>query len=97
MIKDLLGIKPKKRPSSVPSRETKAKIVTAERFNEMIEYYTNELKSRLDEIKRLKEENEMLIKTSIKSAAHADESRLQARKLQEDIRVMQQRMSDKKS
>lgn len=97
MLKDLLGIKPKKRHSSIPSRETKSKIVTAERFNEMIDYYTNELKSRLEEIKRLKEENEMLVKTSIRSAARADESRLQASKLQEDLRIVQQRMSDKKS
>ncbi len=83
--------KKKKHPLRRPMKETKAKIVSTERFNAMVEYYTNELKSRLDEINSLKQENDMLIKTSIRSASRADELRLHTKKLQEDLRVVQQR------
>ncbi|MFC1742220.1 hypothetical protein ACFL3V_06815 [Nanoarchaeota archaeon] len=93
MIKDLLGIK-KKRPS-LPMKERKANTVSSRRFNDMIDYYTAELKSRLTEIKQMKEENEMLIKTSIRSAAHSDENRLHAKKLQEDNRVLRQKLDNR--
>jgi hypothetical protein len=95
MLKDFLGINQKKRASGAPSKENKDKIVPAARFNGMIDYYTAELKSRLDEIARLKQENEMLIKTSIKSAAHSDEYRLHAKKLAEEVRVLQQKLQDR--
>ncbi len=52
--------------------------------------------SRLEEIQRLKEENEMLIKTSIRNAARSDENHLQAKKLGEDVRVLQTRLKEKK-
>ena len=90
MIKDILGIKDKKRP--VPAKEKAAKAVPAKRFNDMIDYYTAELRSRLDEIRRLKQENEMLIKTSLKNASRSDELRLQVKKLNEDVRILQQRL-----
>ena len=60
MIKNFLNIKEKKQKPLSPTKELQSKTVPAQRFNEMIDYYTAELKSRLDEIKRLKEENEML-------------------------------------
>lgn len=72
-----------------PARETKAKIVSTERFNDMIDYYTNELKSRLSEIDDLKKQNEVLIKASIRSAGHADQFRLENAKLKEEIRKLQ--------
>jgi hypothetical protein len=96
MIKNFLNIKDKKRTPAAPVKEKTAKAVPAQRFNEMIDYYTHELKSRLEEIKRLKEENEMLVKTSIKNAARSDEQRLQVKKLQEDVRMLQQRLQDRK-
>lgn len=76
--------KPKHRPQ--PIKEKSTRTVPAERFNDMIEYYTSELRSRLKEIENLKTENEMLIKTSIKSAARSDELRLENQKLLDDIR-----------
>jgi hypothetical protein len=88
MIKDFLNIKKKKRTIPAPTKETTSKHVSTQRFNDMIEYYTAELKSRLTEIESLKKENEMLIKTSIKSAANADEARLHVKKLQEEIRIL---------
>ena len=95
MIKNILGIKAKK-PLPEPAKEKKAKAVPATRFNEMIDYYTSELKSRLDEIRQLKEENEMLVKTSLKNASRADQFHLQVKKLQEDIRILQQKLKEKK-
>jgi hypothetical protein len=94
-IKDILGIKQKKRKPSLPVKEKVSKTVPTERFNDMIDYYTNELKSRIKEIQQLKQENEMLIKTSLRSASRADESRLQAKKLQEDVRTLQNKIKDK--
>ncbi|NQU78753.1 hypothetical protein HQ545_03200 [Candidatus Woesearchaeota archaeon] len=80
----------RKRPTS-PVKETSKKLVPTSRFNEMIEYYTCELKSRLVEIDSLKKENEMLIKTAIKSSARSDELNLHTKKLQEEIRVLRQK------
>jgi len=91
MIKNLLGIKNKRRPVPRPTKERTAKSVPTRRFNDMIEYYTKELKSRIDEINKLKEENQMLIKTSLKSAARSDELRLHNQKLAEDNRKLQER------
>ena len=85
MFKNLLG-KKKRLDIPKPVKETKAKIVSAERFNDMIEYYTAELKSRIAEIDDLKKQNEMLIKASIRSAGRADEARLENSKLKEELR-----------
>ena len=90
MLKDLFGMKEKPKHSA-PMKEKKATSVPSQRFNEMIDYYTNELKSRLAEIDSLKADNEMLIKTSLRNAARSDELRLQIQKLQEEIRLLQQR------
>ncbi|MBW2972252.1 hypothetical protein KY359_04420 [Candidatus Woesearchaeota archaeon] len=95
MLKDILGIKEKKGAPPKPAKETKSKIVPAQRFNDMIEYYTNELKSRLAEIAALKAENEMLIKTSLRNASRSDELRLQVQKLQEDVRLLQDKLKGK--
>ncbi|MBW2968174.1 hypothetical protein KY362_06840 [Candidatus Woesearchaeota archaeon] len=88
MIKDILNLnrgRKKPRPPK-PVKEKVSKTVSSERFNDMIDYYTAELKSRLKEIDRLKEENEMLIKTSIRNAARSDEFRQQVQKLSADLR-----------
>jgi len=95
MLNDIFGLGKKRKPG-MPSRESHSKVVSAERFNEMIAYYTGELKSRLDEIKRLKEENEMLIKTSLKNASRADESNLHVKKLQEEVRVLKEQSATKR-
>ena len=84
MLHNLLRKKKTKIPK--PVKEKKAKIVSAERFNDLIEYYTKELKSRLAEIEDMKNQNEMLIKASIRSAGRADESRLENTKLKEELR-----------
>ena len=63
MLKSLLS--PKKLR---PKKEVQKKSVPARRFNEMIDYYTCELKSRLSQISRLKKENEILIKTSLRNS-----------------------------
>ena len=97
MLKNLLGMNKKRTgPLPLPKKERSSKTVPTRRFNDMIDYYTNEIKSRLEEIQRLKEENEMLIKTSIRNAARSDENRLQAKKLGEDVRVLQTRLKEKK-
>ena len=94
MIKDLLNRKPKKKLR--PKKELKLKSVPAERFNSMIDYYTRELQSRLAEIAKLKQENELLIKTSIRNSSRAGESEEALRKLNEDVRVLQTRLRDSK-
>ena len=90
MFNDILGI-PDKKKNLLPSWEKKSKVVSTERFNDMAAYYSNELKSRLSEIASLKAENEMLIKTSIKNAARADELRLQLDKLTEELRILREK------
>ncbi|MBU2561488.1 MAG: hypothetical protein KKD17_04265 [Nanoarchaeota archaeon] len=96
MLKDIFGIKEKRRAVPRPVKETKSKTVPTQRFNDLIEYYTAELKSRLAEIDALKAENEMLVKTSLKTAARSDELRLHLQKLQEDTRILQQRLQEKR-
>ena len=91
MLDRLLG-KKKKRVISLPSKERSTEAVPSQRFNDMITYYTAELKSRIDEINQLKQENEMLIKTSLKNASRSDEFRLHIKKLQEEIRILQQKL-----
>ncbi|HII71917.1 TPA: hypothetical protein HA265_04140 [Candidatus Woesearchaeota archaeon] len=95
MLKDFL--RPKKRSALRPRKETEAKSVPAKRFNEMIDYYTRELQSRLKEIERLKTENDMLIRSSIKAASRSDQFSEQSRKLSEEVRVLQGRLRDKRS
>ena len=90
-----LNLKDKKRPLERPVKEKEAKTVPTQRFNDMVDYYTAELKSRLDEINRLKQENEMLIKTSLKNASRADQLNMHAKKLQEDVRILQQKAREK--
>lgn len=97
MIKNFLGLKEKKRAVPKPLLERKAKSVPSKRFNDMIAYYTTELKSRIDEVAHLKKENEMLIKTSLKSASRSDENRLVVQKLQEEIRILRQKLTEKNS
>ena len=75
MLKNLLGIK-QSRPKK-PKKELQKKTVPTKRFNEMIVYYTRELKSRLLQIQKLKKENEILIKTSVRNTERA-------KQLQED-------------
>jgi hypothetical protein len=89
MFESIMG---KKKKPSLPAKETRNKLVPTERFNDMVAYYTNELKSRLSEIASLKAENEMLIKTSIKNAARADELRLQLDKLTEELRIQREKL-----
>lgn len=93
MLDRLIG---KTRNHSRPTKEKNSKIVSSQRFNEMIEYYTAELKSRISEIDALKQENEMLIKTSLKSASRSDELRLQVNGLREEIERLKKGSSDSK-
>ncbi len=90
MIK--LNFRKKKPLKNRPLKEAKLKSVPAVRFNAMIEYYTHELKSRLSEIVRLKKENELLIKTSVRNASRSDENTEEAKKLREEIRILQSRL-----
>jgi HPt (histidine-containing phosphotransfer) domain-containing protein len=93
MLDKLIG-KKKKKELAVPAKEKNLKTVSSQRFNEMIEYYTAELKSRLSEIDKLKQENEMLIKTSLKSASRSDELRLQINGLREEIERLKKSSSE---
>jgi HPt (histidine-containing phosphotransfer) domain-containing protein len=95
MFKDLIGLGEKKRPF-IRSKEKKDKFVPSQRFNEMIDYYTTELRSRLSELDSLKAENEMLIKTSLKNASRSDELRLHVQKLQEEVRLLQQKLQERR-
>lgn len=83
---DKLIPKKSKMPLPKPVKEKKAKVVSTERFNEMIDYYTNELKSRIGEIDDLKKQNELLIKAAIRSAGRADQTKLENSKLKEELR-----------
>ena len=94
MLKEFLGMSKKKKPS-LPFKETRDKVVPAQRFNEMVTYYTAELKSRISEIAALKAETEMLIKTSIRNATRSDELRLQLEKLNEELRLLRERLKER--
>ena len=87
MLRDILNLN-KGTKRSKPVRDTNSRTVSADRFNEMIDYYTAELKSRLKEIARLREENDMLIKTSIRNASRSDELKLQNQKLMDELRKL---------
>lgn len=93
MLDRLIG---KKKGSPQPLKEKHAKTIPAARFNQMIDYYTAELKSRIDEITKLKQENEMLIKTSLRNASRSDGFQLQIKKLQEEIRILQQKLQERR-
>ena len=94
VIQDMLNLK-KKRPSR-PLKEKRLKSVSAKRYNELIDYYTHELKARIKEIQQLKQENEMLIKTSIKNASRSDQFSEQNSKLREEVRILQSRVHSKR-
>lgn len=90
MLDRLMG---KKKPRlNRPLKEKRAKLVPASRFNQMIDYYTAELQSRIDEVNKLKQENEMLVKTSLKNASRSDELRLEVSKLQEEVRLLKEKL-----
>ena len=78
----------KKKKPKKPEYELSLKSVSAQRFNEMIDYYTNELKSRLKEIEDLKTQNELLLKTSIKVSAKSDESKREIEKLKGEMSIL---------
>ena len=68
-----------------PKRSEKP--VPANRFNEMIDYYTAELDSRLKEIARLREQNMMIMKTAVKQSNRENE-------LLEKIKALQAELSE---
>ena len=69
----------KKRPQKAD------KPVPAKRFNEMIDYYTAELTSRLNEIDRLREQNTMIMKTAVKQSDRESELLDRIKKLREEL------------
>lgn len=81
-----------RRKKSRPKKELKSKTVSAARFNAMIDYYTRELRSRLSEIKKLRQENDMLIRTSVKNADRAGQNSEQVKKLSEEVRILKSRL-----
>lgn len=91
MFKDLLSPR-RKKSLQRPKKETQSKTVPTKRYNDMIAYYTAEIKSRIAEIEQLKKDNEMLIKTSIRNAVRADRHTEQTKKLGEEVRILQTRM-----
>jgi FtsZ-binding cell division protein ZapB len=99
MIKEMLSFRKKEKQVKprLPVREKEKKLVDSKRFNEMIDYYTAEVDSRVKEIKRLKEENYVLIGASVKSNRRCDALELECKKLREEIRVFSQRLSGKSS
>ncbi|MBI5398886.1 hypothetical protein HZB03_05470 [Candidatus Woesearchaeota archaeon] len=98
MLKDILamGKKPVLEKKGIPKKESGKKYVSAQRFNEMIDYYTAELQSRLKEIDDLKAQHQLLINTSVKSNEKADRLSLEVKKLHEEIRVLQQRLTERR-
>lgn len=100
MFKDILslGKKPvhdKNEGQGTPQKEPNKKYVSAQRFNEMIDYYTAELQSRLKEIEDRKTRERLLINTSVKSNEKADSLALEMKKLREELRILQQRFEEK--
>lgn len=84
MLNNLLG--KKKAKLRRPEKELNAAAVPASRFNEMIDYYTSELKARLKEITDLQEQNRMLIQTALKQQNRAAEiSERMAQTQQENV------------
>ena len=93
MLKEL--IMPKKKKKKI-RKESVKKVVPTERFNEMIEYYTRELKARFDEIKKLKEQNQLLTQTALKSSNKSDQSYKTILKLQEENRILRGKVNEHK-
>lgn len=91
MFKDLIIPKRRKKPKS----ETNKKAVSAKRFNEMVAYYTVELKSRLNEIKNLREQLQLLTQTTITTSKKSDETRTQNKKLIEENRILKEKLYQK--
>ncbi|MBT7903773.1 hypothetical protein HN587_07975 [Candidatus Woesearchaeota archaeon] len=101
MIESLFGRKKKKQGLKVKSRSVvkpiKEKVnsdVSARRFNEMIDYYSHELKVRLDELNSLREQNEIILKTALKQSSKNDHRELQLQKYQEENRILLEKIKD---
>jgi len=71
MIEKLLKKKPAKK-RSVP-KKTELKTVSAKQYNELIDYYTIETEKLRAEIKRLNEQNTLIMKTAMKQGEKLDE------------------------
>ena len=64
----------------------------ASRFNEMIDYYTHELKVRLKEIKELREQHQLLIKASIKQQDRAVDASERTKEIQKENVFMRKKL-----
>ena len=94
MIEGIFG-KKKKRPLNKskknllsPTKELVRETVSSSRFNDMIDYYTHELKTRLDEIEALQAQNEVVMKTALKQGSRNDERARELAKLREDNKLL---------
>ena len=93
MFKEFLSPQKKEkkiRKPQLPVQENEKKVVETSRFNEMIDYYTAELKSRLQEIESLKVQNQILIQASVKSNEKVDELQREVKQLRVQMHAQQE-------
>ena len=74
MIDKLLKRKPAKKEIKRPiPKKTELKVVPAKQYNELIDYYTTEMEKLRAELKRLNEQNTLIMKTAMKQGEKLDE------------------------
>ena len=77
---------------SKPVKELNKRTIPAMRFNEMVDYYTHELKTRLAEIKRLRDEAAMVIGMSVKHGGEKQELMEKVKRLQNENNILKRRI-----
>jgi len=74
-----------------PTKELNRNTVSSKRFNEMIDFYTHELKTRLDELESVRTQNEIILKTALKQGSQNDERTRELLKLREENRLLKEK------
>lgn len=77
---------------SKPVKELSQEMISSKRFNEMINYYTRELKSRIDEIERLKKESNILISAAVKHSSEKTDCAETLKRLQNENETLKHKL-----
>ena len=68
--------------------------ISKEQVVEFIEYFSSELKNRINEINKLKQHNDALVKTSLKSSNKFDDATFRIKELEKANRILQDKVNE---
>lgn len=84
----------KKKKSAAPRKEPAYTTVPAQRFNDMIDYYTCELKSRLAEIDKLRLESQAIMNTAIHRSNERSDMEEKLKRMQNENETLKRRLRE---